>query len=110
MLLAEGADTELVAANGRGSLLQAVFSEHASVVKRLIQVGAYLLKRETDTGKTALIVAATLDSLEMADLLIDGGADRTLVDLERHTAYEVSIAEYGASPVAQLLLQKLKIA
>ena len=59
--------------------MTAVWSRDTGVVRRLLEAGAWI-NAQTDKGQTALMDAAHTRNREMAELLLDAGANVTIRD------------------------------
>ena len=93
LLLDKGADATLAANNGMTPLAAAVSARRESLVALLLQhsVGA---DQRLPGEATALMVAAAMGYPDIAEQLLDGGADVNAVDARGHAALHAA-AQYG---------------
>jgi hypothetical protein len=92
-LLDAGADTALAAANGMTPLAAAVAARRDTLVALLLEHGAAVDQRLPGDA-TALMVAAAMGYPEIAEQLLDGGADIQAVDARGHGALHAA-AQFG---------------
>ena len=83
VFLRHGADINAVGSDGYWPLKTAVEREDLQFTRALLDLGAD--PNTTDTGETALHVAATWDHVEIAELLLERGADPDAQDLDGET-------------------------
>jgi ankyrin repeat protein len=97
---------------GRTPLHYAVASNYLEVVRYLIRSGANVNScQDSKVGDTALGHSSTECSLEMAQLLVDSGADPTIVGASRLTALDRTAKRKDAEgpQVHQLLVNTAKL-
>ena len=92
-LLEKGADATLAANNGITPLAAAVSARREALVALLLQHGAAVDQRLPGEA-TALMIAAAMGYPEVAEQLLDGGADVNAVDARGHAALHAA-AQYG---------------
>jgi ankyrin repeat protein len=91
-LLAEGVDVNLWDRYGRGGLYFAISGGHVAIVRFLVKVGAWVDPfDDCATFKSPLMHAAELGHVEIAEFLLDNGADPT-----KHGGVSSCTAEYYA--------------
>jgi ankyrin repeat protein len=78
-------DAELIEASARGD---------ADAVRSLLERGAAVDARD-DTGATALIAASYGNHVDLAELLIDAGADVNVQDASQQSAFLIATSEVG---------------
>src|SRR5579859_8066469 len=93
LLLDKGADAALAATNGMTPLAAAVSARHEALVTLLLQHSVAVDQRLPGDA-TALMIAAAMGYPEIAELLLDGGADVNAVDSRGHAALHAA-AQYG---------------
>tara|TARA_R110000868_G_scaffold378658_6_gene644204 strand:+ start:10154 stop:10726 length:573 start_codon:yes stop_codon:yes gene_type:complete len=81
----------------------AVISGNLAVVKQHIEAGTDLNKKDPMSGSTALITAATFNKIEIAEALINGGADLSLKNSDGSTALH-SAAFFCRIEIVQMLI------
>lgn len=103
LLLKKGADPNETDSDGISLLTSAAISNHASVVKRLLQAGAKV-NRVDPLGMTSLLYAASIDygDSDVINALIAAGADTNQKDKQGRTALELAQGYKHASLVAVL--------
>ncbi|KAI9322737.1 Glycerophosphoryl diester phosphodiesterase family-domain-containing protein [Dichotomocladium elegans] len=111
LLIDKGASVDTVDENGETALLIAVRNRFLEGVRILINRGhADVNLAEKINGWTPLIVAAMEGSVDIVQLLLDGGADRTYKDNDGWRAYEHAIfrghLEIGRLTKPDMLLEK----
>ncbi|KAI8368197.1 Glycerophosphoryl diester phosphodiesterase family-domain-containing protein [Radiomyces spectabilis] len=92
LLIDKGSSVDLADDDGETALLLAIRSNFVEGVKALIErghVNVNLAEKVNDW--TPLIVAAIEGHLEIINLLLDAGADKTLVDFNGWAAYEHAV-------------------
>ena len=91
-LIAEDVDVNLWDRHGRSALTFAVHGGHLPVIRRLVVAGAWVDPfEEHSVYMTPLMVAAEHGFVEIAEFLLDCGADPT-----KHGGVSLSVAEYYA--------------
>lgn len=93
LLLDKGADATLAATNGMTPLAAAVSARRETLVALLLQNGIAVDQRLPGEA-TALMIAAAMGYPEIAEQLLDGGADVNAVDARGHGALHAA-AQYG---------------
>ncbi|QNJ99810.1 ankyrin repeat domain-containing protein [Dyella telluris] len=93
LLLDKGADATLAATNGMTPLAAAVSARREALVALLLQNGVAADQRLPGDA-TALIIAAAMGYPEIAEQLLDGGADVNAVDARGHAALHAA-AQFG---------------
>ncbi|MFY9259999.1 MAG: ankyrin repeat domain-containing protein [Gallionella sp.] len=88
-LLARGANPSLLNADLNGALWFACFADSVSCATALIQAGAPLDSQNIN-GATALIYCASAGKTPLVRLLLDAGANTTLMTLDDFTALELA--------------------
>ena len=73
-----------------------------SVVRYLLENGYFTVDERDPRGNTALIVAAQNNQIEIAQLLLDRGASKSITDGSGKTAYDYAV-EKGYEEIARLL-------
>jgi len=99
------ARAEATLPDGQTLLMHAARTGNVAAVKALIAAGSNLNARETRTGTTALIWAATADRAEAIRVLAEAGADLDLTDPEGTTALIIAVIN-GHYDVVSVLLEK----
>lgn len=90
LLLERGADPAARGAWGTTPLIRASSSRHVDVVKLLLAHGCGDINHRDDVGRTACYVACRWGRLDMVQVLLEAGADRTLVDKEGRTPRDIA--------------------
>lgn len=85
-LLDAGADVDAVDQGGYTALTLAASNNHTAVMNRLLAAGAMIDAKEQTQGYTPLIWAAHRGHREAVELLLERGADTTVLDFEAKTA------------------------
>lgn len=93
LLLDKGADTTLAATNGMTPLAAAVSARREALVALLLQNGVAVDQRLPGEA-TALMIAAAMGYPDLAEQLLDGGADVNAVDERGHSPLHAA-AQYG---------------
>jgi hypothetical protein len=84
-------------------LQEAVINGNLEAVKQHIEAGTNLNQKEQMTGSTPLITAATFDKTEIAEVLIDAGADLSIQNNDGATALHVA-AFFCRVEIVQMLM------
>ncbi|KAG9404668.1 hypothetical protein AC1031_004873 [Aphanomyces cochlioides] len=92
LLLASGADVNIVNENGETPLMSAIQAENIQNVEALIQGGANI-HHQSHEGKTVLHFA-TSENVEILDLLFRAGADIDVKDNDGNYVLQVADNEY----------------
>jgi len=82
---------------------EAVITGNLEAVKQHIEAGTDINKKEQMTGSTPLITAATFGKNEIAELLIDAGADLSIQNNDGATALHVA-AFFCRVEIVQVLM------
>jgi len=85
------------------SLHTAVLTDNLEVIRQHIKAGSDLNVLESTRESTPLISAAALGRLEVAEILIDGGADINYKNADGSTALHTAIA-FGWTEIAEILI------
>jgi uncharacterized protein len=93
LLLDKGADAALAATNGMTPLAAAVSARRETLVALLLQ-NQVAVDQRLPGEATALMIAAAMGYPEIAEQLLDGGADVNAVDARGHAALHAA-AQYG---------------
>ena len=92
-LIQNGADIQ-IRGNNKETLLHWTANKNAiEICRYLLDNGVPVNVRETFEGQTALMKAAAANRLEIAQLLLDHGADRARVDTSGHTALDYATTD-----------------
>lgn len=86
-------------------LQNAVITGNQEAVKQHIAAGSNLNERDPFGGSSPLITAAVFNKPEIAELLIDGGADINFQNNDGSTAL-ISAAFFGRPEIVKLLLDR----
>ena len=107
-LVALGADMGATEGFGGGSLIHiAVIFGCREMVRMLVnEFGVDVNTRADENGRTPLHVAANLDFLEMARLLVRLGADVEAKACDGTTPFFVAIAQYNSLDIARFLVEE----
>ncbi|RFU32974.1 hypothetical protein B7463_g3376, partial [Scytalidium lignicola] len=101
LLVDRGADVNRVAKSEQTALYRAVCAGHEAVVRILVKSGAEI---KTNAGDAALLWAASVGQMAIAQLLIDHGARvNARVDEGRTALYEAAFA--GHESIVRLLIE-----
>ena len=98
----QGADIDAKDSGGQTPLMFAVKGSHRDTVEYLLENGADVNARSKKRGFTALITAAAVGDVEVVRLLLEHGADKSVVELGGHTALDRA-RQYEHPDVATLL-------
>ena len=91
-LIAEGVDVNLWDRHGRSALTFAALAGHVAIVRLLVESGAWVDPfEEGSVFMTPLMCAAARGHVDVAEFLLDHGADPT-----RHGGVSICTAEYYA--------------
>jgi ankyrin repeat protein len=93
LLLDKGADTTLAATNGMTPLAAAVSARREALVALLLQ-NSVAVDQRLPGEATALMIAAAMGYPDLAEQLLDGGADVNAVDERGHSPLHAA-AQYG---------------
>lgn len=102
LLLTKGADVDVRDIHGWTPLMRAIEGGDAELIRRLLQVGDINVNAQSNTGTTALHVAAVLDRIEVVRLLLAHAAQTGLKDAEGNTALMLA-QQRGYEDIASLL-------
>ncbi len=105
LLLAMGADIHAVDANGGNALSEAVACSNIENVALLLEHGADFNIRITSQQYTPLMIAAMRNDVEIAEMLIDAGADINAKDAQGSSV--LMWAAYGTELNEPRLVQRL---
>jgi len=83
----------------------AVLSNNPAIVQQHIEAGSDLNVKDPFGGSSPLITAAIFDKKDMAELLLDAGADINFQNNDGSTAL-ISAAFFGRPEIVQLLLER----
>ncbi len=90
-LLADGVDVNASNKNGAAALNFAVAQDEEQIVQLLIDHGADLEHRDRDTGSTPLLTTLmTGNNSRIARMLMDAGADTTVIDSDGYTVLHMA--------------------
>lgn len=96
----QGADPDHPSEHGKTLLMTAVSAGWYDVAKRLIELGADVNKRQGENGQTVLMwcakYAETEEHTRIIKLLLEAGADKTVIWNENTTAYDLHNNYYRA--------------
>ena len=95
----------IIAKKMDNTLRNAIYENDVKLVKELIDEGADVNKALTTDGDTPLCIAARYGQLDVAQLLLDRGAEVNKADRYGSTPLYIA-ARYGQLAVAELLLDK----
>jgi ankyrin repeat protein len=100
-LLAHNVD-KTIPLQWENTLTYAAHYRNYNAVRYLLENGYFTVDELDPRGNTALIVAAQYNQIEIAQLLLDRGASRSIADDSGKTAYDYAV-EKGYEEIAQLL-------
>jgi ankyrin repeat protein len=104
MLLGAGADVNARDKDGTSAIMEV--NSNASVVRVLLAAGAKDINKKNSRGETPLMGSYQAD---IAQALLDGGADPWIVDEDGKNAYEVESRTFGEN-MAALVLKRWMVA
>ena len=87
------------------SLMDAALAGKVEIIRQHITVGTKLDQRDLKSGSTALITAATFGQTEVAQILIENGADLEIQNNEGSTAL-MTAAFFCRTEIVKALLEK----
>ena len=102
LMLALGAEVNAVDRFGRTALMRAARNGDHRSVEWLLREGAVVNVGTTKQLWTALMWSARYGTLRCAELLLDAGADPSLLDSSGHTALDIAIKHDAAGMVRRL--------
>lgn len=88
LLVEQGADIHAEDSSGRNVLFNVAFSDNVLVAKYLINTQEFDLNKQDAMGWTPLICAIKSNSYDVAKILIENGADKSIKDKEGKTAID----------------------
>lgn len=100
LLLAHGADANLVDKNGASPLQDASLKGYAEIIRLLIDKGAPVNGSDRTSGATALYAAASFGRAETVKLLLDHGADPNACTKDGRSPYRAA-SENGYLEIAR---------
>jgi uncharacterized protein len=104
MLLQHDADPTIPAENGQTALLMAILKGRTAAVELLLNTGMPITARHTaNTNKTALMLAASYGYVEVAEQLLQRGADVQAVDGDGNTALHLATCNNKPELISLLL-------
>jgi ankyrin repeat protein len=92
-LLATGTPLDVQDGQGKTALSWACLGGCFSAVKELLKHRSVKFNTADIHGMTALMIAAQMDQAEMVRVLLENGADKTLLDNKERTAEEIARSE-----------------
>jgi len=111
-LLKSGASTETLIDYGEHKitpLIKAAWDGDEEIIKTLLEAGAKINARATDTGETALINAVSNKHTEIAETLLAAGADVSIKNRFDFNALTIAVAANNQDLAALLLDNKADI-
>ena len=102
LLIEKGADVNQTDTNNRSALMFASTGPFIPTVTELLNAGADPNIADNVEQWTAVMMAASEGQLEVLKLLIDRGADLTMVDVDGESAYDFAVSK-GHQAVADFL-------
>ncbi len=96
-------DVNLREPNCTTPLMRAVANGHMGTVNYLVRLGANIHAKEFDTGSNALMISIRRGYPEIANLLLDAGAEINPCDADGRTALMHAI-QYGQAAIVKKLL------
>ncbi len=105
LLLEKGADTHLQDDNGRTALMKAILAGHLEIVKIILLQNNIDVNTVDFMNRTALHWAVTRGRKEIAQLLLENGADTSIKTNDRLTA-EMLAQKEGEVEIYHLLREK----
>ncbi|KAF8244025.1 ankyrin, partial [Wilcoxina mikolae CBS 423.85] len=104
LLLENGADINAKDNSSQGPLYEAVNARNLAAVKILLERGVSINDQEDIFGRTALHVAVDAANLDMAMVLVEGGAEVDIRDKNGMTPLAIA-AQKGLTQIVQCLLK-----
>lgn len=104
MLLKHGAKVDARNAEGATALHDAALAGQRAVAAALLDAGAPIDARDSESQATPLHRAASWGRVDVVKLLLERGADARLTDKSGHTALDLAVAN-GQNEAAALLRQ-----
>ena len=89
-----GANIDVRDADGETPLINAVFKNHISITRRLLELGADVNAANYSSHESAISFATSFDCHEMIPMLIEHGADYMVVN-DGHEGIAHNVAIYG---------------
>jgi ankyrin repeat protein len=100
-LLAAGAQVDGAAdARGNTALMGVCFKGYGEIAQILLDAGADV-NRRNGVGQTALMMAALVDRTAIIDLLLEHGADTTIVDAAGNSVHSLAVTQGNAELAAR---------
>lgn len=90
LLIELGADVNTTDFYGNSTLLLAAYGSQVEVARALVEKGATINSPRNRDLRTPLMAAAEAGCKEIVELLLKNGADKTLVDNKKMTAFEIA--------------------
>ncbi|XP_048250455.1 ankyrin repeat domain-containing protein 50-like isoform X2 [Haliotis rufescens] len=107
LLVREGADVSLVDDDGNNILHMACIGGHVDMVKYVLSQRVADINSRGQYGRTPLMVAAEKGHRQVFDLLVRGGADVSLVGVDRKNILHVACLGGHVDMVKYVLSQKV---
>jgi serine/threonine-protein phosphatase 6 regulatory ankyrin repeat subunit B len=104
-LIRNGYDIEFVGNDGHNALMCAVMRKSYPIIEFLVLKKANLNKQTTDTGMTAIMLAAMNRDLKAFNILFEAGADIHLLNKKNQSALSYA-AKNGSHEMVSMLIQK----
>ena len=86
-------------------MIQAVKDNQLNVVQSLLDLGAKVNIRDTSSGLTVLMIAASQANAAIVKILLDAGADLFMLDSRRGTSVLHQACQGGSGEVVRLLVE-----